>query len=226
MYGDIISVLLEEQYRSNKLIMGFSSKMLYDDKIRANKSNESCSLSDLEGAKTTPETISPLIYIDTRGNKKYFEDGSLKSKHPTSISIKSDTRSKFNNGEVKLVLDHLNKLTAAGIRCQDIAIISPYNKQVNTIKKKVNYTFKSVEVGSVDSFQGREKEAVIMSLVRSNHEGQVGFLNDFRRINVGMTRAKKHLCVIANSSTLSKGGSFLGKFCKYLLKYGVTRSPK
>ena len=84
-----------------------------------------------------------------------------------------------------------------GINPKNIGVISPYANQVRTINKKTN-----VDVKSVDVFQGGEKDIIIISLVRSNNNGDIGFLKDMRRLNVSLTRAKKKLMIIGNRETL------------------------
>jgi DNA polymerase alpha-associated DNA helicase A len=94
--------------------------------------------------------------------------------------------------------------------------------QVHLLKEELLPTYPNLEIGTVDGFQGREKEAIILSLVRSNEQGEVGFLDEKRRINVAITRAKRHLCVIGDSETLSKS-HFLKKFCGYVEEHGEIR---
>lgn len=84
-----------------------------------------------------------------------------------------------------------------GINPKNIGVISPYANQVRTINKKTN-----VDVKSVDGFQGGEKDIIIISLVRSNNNGDIGFLKNMRRLNVSLTRAKKKLMIIGNRETL------------------------
>src|SRR6202041_1688230 len=127
---------------------------------------------------------------------------------------------KSNDGEAALVRRHVRSLVAAGVRPDDIAVITPYNAQLAVLSRalKGRDEFRGIELGSVDGFQGREKEAVVVSLVRSGAD--VGFLAEKRRLNgefsargwrvdcltgsVSMTRPKRHLCVIGDSETLSK----------------------
>src|SRR5262249_19635297 len=92
-------------------------------------------------------------------------------------------------------------LMDAGVPAESIAVIAPYAAQVRILRERLGVP--GLEIDSVDGFQGREKEAVIISLVRSNPEGEIGFLSDVRRMNVGMTRARRKLLVIGNSATLS-----------------------
>ncbi|KAH7092177.1 AAA domain-containing protein, partial [Paraphoma chrysanthemicola] len=85
--------------------------------------------------------------------------------------------------------------------------------------------YPGLELGSVDGFQGREKEAVIVSTVRSNADREVGFLGEKRRLNVAMTRPKRHLCVIGDSDTISKGSKFLKAWMEFLEENADLRYP-
>ena len=121
--------------------------------------------------------------------------------------------SKFNGGEAEIVLEHFKKLLSHGIKSESIAIISPYSAQVSLIREKISAAFQPSdhpEINSIDAFQGREKDVVILSMVRSNPEGLVGFLGEMRRINVAMTRAKKQLVIIGDSETLSRDPELSG----------------
>lgn len=121
--------------------------------------------------------------------------------------------SKFNEGEAKIAIEHYKKLLAHGIRSDSIAIISPYSAQVSLIRDQISSAFQPKdhpEINSIDAFQGREKDVVILSMVRSNAEGVVGFLGEMRRINVAMTRAKKQLVIIGDSETLSRDPELTG----------------
>ena len=91
----------------------------------------------------------------------------------------------------------------AGVSEKDIGIISPYADQVKLISEKTD-----IEVKTVDGFQGREKEIIIISTVRSNDYGQIGFLKDLRRLNVAITRAKRKLIIIGNSDTLKSNETY------------------
>ncbi|MEM7395482.1 MAG: C-terminal helicase domain-containing protein, partial [Verrucomicrobiota bacterium] len=87
-----------------------------------------------------------------------------------------------------------------GLAPSDIAVITPYTAQVNLLREQLP---SEVESGTIDGFQGREKEAIIISLVRSNPEKEIGFLKDTRRMNVALTRARRKLMVIGDSATLA-----------------------
>jgi len=99
------------------------------------------------------------------------------------------------------VLKQVNALCEAGMRPADIAVIAPYAAQVRWLR--ANAVFDQLEIDTVDGFQGREKEAVVISLVRSNTTGEIGFLSDARRMNVALTRARRKLIIIGDSATLA-----------------------
>ena len=111
--------------------------------------------------------------------------------------------SKANAGEVDLVSSHVLSLIEAGLPAADIAVITPYNAQVDMLRHRLSASYPDLEIDSVDGFQGREKEAVIISLVRSNKSREIGFLEDTRRMNVALTRARRKLIVIGDSATIS-----------------------
>jgi superfamily I DNA and/or RNA helicase len=103
-----------------------------------------------------------------------------------------------------------------GLPPSDIAVIAPYAAQVRWIRDRCP---SGVEVDTVDGFQGREKEAVIISLVRSNPTGEIGFLGDTRRMNVAMTRARRRLVVIGDSATLANH-PFYAEMISYFERVG------
>ena len=146
--------------------------------------------------KTEGLDETPVVFLDTAG-LGYEEE------------IEEGTESRYNLQEAKLVVTELGRLIRAGVPPEEIAIISPYSAQVKLLTgmawgdKGEPGDLAALEIDSVDAFQGREKEAVILSLVRSNREGQLGFLTDTRRMNVAMTRAKRKLIMIGDSATLS-----------------------
>jgi ATP-dependent RNA/DNA helicase IGHMBP2 len=106
-------------------------------------------------------------------------------------------------GEADIVYSHVQSLLKLGIQEEDIAIISPYNEQVELLRRMLGTEHPAIEIKSVDGFQGREKEAVVMSLVRSNKKREVGFLKEDRRINVAITRARVHVAIVCDSVTVS-----------------------
>ncbi len=103
--------------------------------------------------------------------------------------------------EAVLVVQQVQNLLDAGLSPADIAVIAPYSAQVRLLREQLKDT--EIEIDSVDGFQGREKEAVIVSLVRSNRDAEIGFLADIRRMNVALTRARRKLIVIGDSATVT-----------------------
>ena len=206
--GEESKQLLERQYRMNEKIMGFSSKEFYDNLLVADDSVKYQTLSGLSSVTKTKETDEPLVFIDTAG--KGFEE-----------KLEEGSQSRFNPEEAALVLAELHKMLELGVPPQEIAVISPYSAQVRLLSSQSPNP--KVEVDSVDGFQGREKELVIVSLVRSNMEGEMGFLIDTRRMNVAMTRARRKLIVIGDSATLSSI-KFYEDFMKYAERINAYKS--
>ncbi len=196
--------LLERQYRMNEKIMGFSSKKFYENKLVADESVRQWTLADIAGVRRCPETEETFLFIDTAG--KGFEE-----------RLEEGSESRYNPEEAEIVLDVLGKMLSLGVPPSEIAVIGPYSAQVRLLASKKPHS--DIEVDSVDGFQGREKELVIVSLVRSNMEGTMGFLADTRRMNVAMTRARKKLVVIGDSATLSSI-KFYKDFIKYAQEVG------
>lgn len=174
----------------------------------------------------------PLLLIDTTGCDM-----------PELVS--SDEISKANEGEVALTCIHVDSLVRSGLDPREIAVITPYNLQAQTtssprfsmispkqvchmlqvelIRLQLSSKYPGLEIRSVDGFQGREKEAVVLSLVRSNECGEVGFLSERRRLNVAVTRARRHCAVICNVETVSHD-AFLRRFAEYMQEKGEVRT--
>ncbi len=203
-----LQTLLRIQYRMHEAIMRFSSDKFYDGQLIADESVKTHTASELKGVQKNNLTCVPVAYVDTAG-AGYAE------------SWNELLESRENDGEAGLAIRIMEELRAAGVDSSDIAIITPYVAQVK--KLKLMLPDKSVEIGSIDSFQGREKEVVIVSLVRSNDQGEVGFLSDTRRMNVGMTRARRLLIVIGDSATISRH-PFYNDFLTYVDKLDAHRS--
>ncbi|KAK9765523.1 hypothetical protein K7432_006085 [Basidiobolus ranarum] len=215
IYGDKIKSMLTTQYRMHELIMKYPSMELYEDKLIAHESVRERLLCQLTGVEETDDTISPLVFIDTAhaSMNELAEAG----------DGEKDGDSKYNEGEVTIVIEHVKNLVDAGVSEEDIAVITPYNAQVKMLTLALKEVYPNLEIGSVDGFQGREKEAVIFSMVRSNDSGEVGFLSDSRRLNVAITRPKRHLCVIGNSETVGMKDEFLRKYCEWVMDNGEVR---
>ncbi len=188
LYGDRITRLLDVQYRMHEAIMAFPSAEFYGRALRADALVAAHRLCDLPGVRTETLTEAPVQFIDTAG-AGYDEE-----REP-------DGESRLNPQEAALVGRKVRALLDAGVRPEDVAVIAPYAAQVRRLRELLPLA--GLEIDSVDGFQGREKEAVVFSLVRSNTENEIGFLADVRRTNVALTRARRKLIVVGDSATLS-----------------------
>ena len=169
---------------------------------------------------------------NTKNNDSGNGNDNDSKKRPSKSPSSPLHASKSNPTEALLVLHHVRNLISAGISPQDIAIITPYNAQLSHLTQSLHIHDKSpgvdlgrVEISSIDGFQGREKEAIVLSLTRSNDDKEVGFLSDERRLNVAMTRAKRHLCVVGDGECVRKGGGFLERWVRFLESEAEVRYP-
>ncbi|XP_032345951.1 DNA-binding protein SMUBP-2 [Camelus ferus] len=201
---------LTVQYRMHGAIMQWASQALYRGQLTAHPSVARHLLRDLPGVAATEETGLPLLLVDTAGCGLFELE-------------EEDDQSKGNPGEVRLVSLHVQALVDAGVRAGDIAVITPYNLQVDLLRQSLAHRHPELEIKSVDGFQGREKEAVILSFVRSNRKGEVGFLAEDRRINVAVTRARRHVAVVCDSHTVSNH-AFLKTLVDYFTEHGEVRT--
>ena len=184
--------LLEEQYRMNEQIMGYSSQIFYQNKLKAHAS---------VAQRLLFANDKPVLFIDTAGCG--FEE-------------KLEGTSSTNPEEAALLLKHLTQLALqwnAQNRNENfpsIAIISPYKQQIQVLNEQLLHVpelqpyLSNISANTVDSFQGQERDIVYISMTRSNQEGNIGFLADIRRMNVAMTRARKKLVVVGDSATLAQ----------------------
>ncbi|WP_026750665.1 AAA domain-containing protein [Sediminibacterium sp. C3] len=208
-------ILLSEQHRMHPDIGNFVSQSFYD--------------SELLNGQHTHQNVIPLpepfdkqiIFIDTssdNGSAETFKDGSY-----------------FNQVEADLIVNKvIPELDRNNISLNSYAIVSPYSKQCERIKEmlfeKNQSTFNSIEVATLDSFQGREHDIIIFSFTRSAVRNRVGFLDDARRLNVAFSRAKKKLILIGNKETLTSKYSHYDSYYtnlfdnlwRYASKYGET----
>ncbi|KAL2651637.1 hypothetical protein R1flu_019765 [Riccia fluitans] len=207
LYGDQITAMLTVQYRMNELIMGWSSKELYNNKIEAHESVKDHTLCDLDGVTSSSATDPTLILIDTAGCDL--------------DEVKDEADSTMNEGEAKVAIAHARRLLESGIKAGDIGIITPYNAQVGVLRlmRSGDKKLTEIEISSVDGFQGREKEAIIISMVRSNEKKEVGFLSDNRRMNVAVTRARRQCVIICDTETVYSN-AFLKRLGKYFEENG------
>ncbi|KAG9998036.1 DNA helicase, partial [Aureobasidium melanogenum] len=202
LYGDDIKRMLTIQYRMHEKINAFPSAALYESKLMAAESVKARLLKDLPyDVEETEDTTEPVVFWDTQGGE--FHEKTDDDDEPKSRSSLLG-ESKSNELEAAIVKKHVQNLVDAGVKAEDIAVVTPYNGQLAVLSQLLKERFVGIELGSIDGFQGREKEAVVVSLVRSNAEHEVGFLAEKRRLNVAMTRPKRHLCVVGDSETVGR----------------------
>ena len=196
--------LLNVQYRMNEAIMNFSNSRFYQNALRADSSVRNHQL-DIE------DNI-PVSFIDTAGCG--FEE-----------KVQEKFQSRYNPEEFLILLEHLYQLRDAfnGGPLPSIAIISPYREQVlhmqKAIEEDAGLAGLPLSINTIDGFQGQERDVVYISLVRSNGKSEIGFLKDYRRMNVAMTRARKKLVVVGDSATIGNDG-FYEAFLIYCEKEG------
>ncbi len=207
-YGQVVTRRLDVQYRMHEAIMGFSSDEFYEGSLAADPSVRGHLLCELPGVRPDPLTQTPVQFIDTAG-AGYDEER------------EADGESRFNPQEGRLVARKVRALLELGVSAADIAVIAPYAAQVRWLRESLPVP--GLEIDSVDGFQGREKECVVVSLVRSNTEGEIGFLADVRRTNVAMTRARRKLLLVGDSATLG-GHPFYQNLFNYLEAAGAHQS--
>lgn len=196
-----ISSMLKVQYRMNSKIMNFPNNEFYYGKLKAHSSVANHTVSniisksyDYEKTSWLNETLKPqvpCVFLNTTIDNESFENRRVGS---TSCE---------NEKEVFIIGEIVEEFVNMGINEKDIGIITPYNDQVNLLENRLK-NFKNLEIKSVDGFQGREKEVIIISFVRANEEGQIGFLSDRRRLNVAITRARRKLIMVGHKETLEK----------------------
>jgi len=208
LYGTEVTRRLQVQYRMHEAIMNFSSQEFYEGDLQAAPAVASHLLCELPGVRQAPLTEVPVQFIDTAG-AGYDEE-----QEPAG-------ESRFNLGEATLVSRKVRALLELGLPASVIAVIAPYSAQVRLLRERL--PIPGLEVDSVDGFQGREKEAVVVSLVRSNRDNEIGFLGDVRRMNVALTRARRLLLVVGDSATLG-GQPFYQRLLAYFEAIGAYRS--
>uniref|UniRef100_A0A0R3RYS8 Helicase ATP-binding domain-containing protein n=1 Tax=Elaeophora elaphi TaxID=1147741 RepID=A0A0R3RYS8_9BILA len=202
-FGAANSFMLTEQYRMNKKIMEWPSSFFYKSQLRPNKHIADQLLSDISEVPKGSLFDEPMVFIDTTHDK------SVESKE------KLCQYSYANALEAKLVIKYVTALNMFGVREEDIGIIAPYIAQVDMLKKSL----RTNRVNSVDAFQGQECEVIVMSLVRNNSDGRIGFLKDERRFNVAVTRARRQFVLVGNA-TMMKHAKHLQSLIEYMQSHG------
>lgn len=220
-----VVTLLKIQYRMNDEIMRFSSDWFYGGKVESAPQIKYRSVLDYDH---------PITWIDTSDKENQItiegedapEDSASASSAASAANQNSDLNFKeqfvgesfgrINKAEAELTLltlaEYFTKIGKQRVLEEriDVGIISPYRAQVQYLKKLIKkYEFfkpyrRLISVNTVDGFQGQERDVILISLVRSNDEGQIGFLKDLRRMNVAMTRARMKLIILGNKDTMTK----------------------
>ncbi|MBT9555818.1 MAG: AAA family ATPase [Myxococcales bacterium] len=186
---------LTVQYRMNETLMAYPSESMYASRLVAHESVASHDLGGL-GLETDPGRAEALTFIDYAGAGWDEERGGESGGRPQDMSTR-------NPGSAARTAQEARRLLARGLPARDLAVITPYDAQVRHLRALLQSELNAgLEVGSIDGFQGREKEVVILDLVRSNADGQIGFLSDTRRMNVAITRARRCLVVLGDSATI------------------------
>ncbi len=186
-FGTEIFRRLKVQYRMNTQIMDFSSHEFYDGDLIADDSVASHTIADLPEVTADESQAEVVQFWDTAGAE--WEE-----------QIEEFGESKFNPKEATWVVGQVRELLEMGVPPEQIGVIAPYAAQAKLLRNRLNVD--GLEIDTVDGFQGREKEAMIITLTRSNSEGEIGFLADTRRSNVALTRARRWLRIIGDSATL------------------------
>jgi predicted DNA helicase len=198
LYNSKNLTLLDTQYRMNEELADFSNKNFYESKIKTGEKNKNISLNDFKTFQRNFKKINNKkirkildaenysVFINTENNKEYQKE------HSTSYE---------NKIEVEIIKNIIYELKKIEFPLKEVGIITPYDNQVELLNKTFENE-KELEIKSIDGFQGREKEIIIISLVRSNEQGKIGFLKDYRRLNVAITRQKRKRIIIGNFNTL------------------------
>ncbi len=194
MFEELIKVypfksqLLNVQYRMNSLLMKFPNAEFYNNSLKSDSTVDDITINDIIKSGKKEDA---LLFVDTS------QTDSIGEKHL------KDSKSIINKVEADIAVEITNDYLNNGLSEDEIGIISPYADQVKIIQDRT-----PVEVKTVDGFQGREKEIIIISTVRSNPDGNIGFLSDLRRLNVAITRAKRKLIIIGNKDTLKHNPTY------------------
>lgn len=220
-----VVTLLKIQYRMNDEIMRFSSDWFYGGKVESAPQIKYRSVLDYDHPITWIDTSNEENQITIEGEDAPEDSASISSSvsaanQNSDLNFKEqfvgESFGRINKAEAELTLltlaEYFTKIGKQRVLSEsiDVGIISPYRAQVQYLKKLIKkYEFfkpyrRLISVNTVDGFQGQERDVILISLVRSNDEGQIGFLKDLRRMNVAMTRARMKLIILGNKDTMTK----------------------
>ncbi len=199
--------MLVRQHRMHAGIMAFPSMSKYDGKLEAAPEVAAHELADL-GATDDPLRPSPFVFIDTAGTG-------------WTEQREADDPSLSNPGHAERVAAEVRRVISRGVEPAQISVIAAYRAQVRGLRERLAPEREAgLEVATVDAFQGRESEVVVVDLVRSNDRGEVGFLADTRRMNVALTRARRMLLVVGDSATVG-GHPYYASFLRHAERAGA-----
>ena len=207
-----VVTLLKMQYRMNEEIMRFSSDWFYNNQVESAPEVKNRSILDFD---------IPMTWIDTSqfrptGLPSSREEGSRVAANLFKEEFVGESFGRINKAEAELTLlaleNYFNKIGKQRVLDEriDVGIISPYRAQVQYLRRQIKQKefFKPyrslISVNTVDGFQGQERDVVMISLVRANDEGQIGFLRDLRRMNVAITRARMKIIILGDASTMTR----------------------
>ena len=225
-----VVTLLKIQYRMNDEIMRFSSDWFYGGKVESAPQIKYRSVLDYDhpitwidtGEESEERRVKSEEFNsssdDASEGSEEQENSSLFTHHSSLYKEQfvGESFGRINKAEAELTLltlaEYFTKIGKQRVLEEriDVGIISPYRAQVQYLKKLIKkYEFfkpyrRLISVNTVDGFQGQERDVILISLVRSNDEGQIGFLKDLRRMNVAMTRARMKLIILGNKDTMTK----------------------
>ena len=199
--------LLKVQYRMNDAIMTFSSKWFYQGELRSAPLVKNRSILDLD---------TPIVWINTEGqdyNEEFISESFGRINKPEAVLCMEQLKAYIEKiGKERIITEKI-----------DFGLISPYKAQVQYLRQlmKKDSFFRPfrrlISINTVDGFQGQERDVMMISLVRANETGEIGFLRDLRRMNVAMTRARMKLIILGDASTLTKH-PFYRKLYQYINK--------
>ena len=186
-----ICTMLTVQYRMNKYINEFPSKFMYHNKLLSHSSCALTRITDYSFVEKNDELQYPVVFYDNLQTSYELQD-------------ENGSKSKYNEGELSNIMDLVEELIGYQIPQTFIGIIAAYNAQVSRLKQLISTIYPDIEIGTVDGYQGREKEVIIISTVKCNDLHDVGFLEEKRRMNVAVSRAKHLLIIFGDSETLER----------------------
>ncbi|UCS93430.1 AAA family ATPase [Echinicola marina] len=210
------SIMLRMQYRMPEMIMKFSSEYFYQGALKAAENT-------LQHALGKEEPV--IEFIDTAGS------GFAEHLEKDSLSKLNTEEARFSLGMLEKLIDRLG-MEAFQSEKYSISIVSPYKAQVKKLTElleegegfgQLRELRDNISVGTIDGFQGQERDIILISLVRSNEQGEIGFLADIRRMNVALTRARRKLIVVGDSATLS-AHPFYQQYLDFVTENGFYKS--